>query len=101
MGSFGQTNADSSRQKLGVPPVPLTDEEVDKTFFDMEGAIRHRLRLSEIIPVEMSDYRIGEGAKVSTLRFTQVLNIRKRSSPLHSKEFISNFAQCTWKHRRR
>ena len=63
MGSFGQTSADSSRQKLAVPPVPLTDEEVDRTFFDMEDAIRRRLRLSEIIPVEMSDYRIGEGAK--------------------------------------
>jgi hypothetical protein len=38
----------------------LTDDEVDKTFFDIEEAIRYRLRLSEIIPVEMSDYRIGE-----------------------------------------
>jgi len=70
---FDQTHADPSRQKLGVPPIPLTDEEVNKTFIDMEEAIRHRLRLSEIIPVEMSDYRIGEAGRNSIhLNSTQI-----------------------------
>lgn len=40
--------------------MPLTDAEVDKTFFDIEEAIRYRLRMSEIIPVEMADYCICE-----------------------------------------
>jgi mediator of RNA polymerase II transcription subunit 14 len=40
--------------------MPLTDAEVDKTFLDIEEAIRCRLRMSDIIPVEMADYRIGK-----------------------------------------
>jgi len=75
---FDQTHAESSRQKLGIPPIPLTDEEVDKTFIDMEEAIRHRLRLSEIIPVEMSDYRIGRAGKhFIILNFIQTLSYQK------------------------
>ncbi|CAA7259201.1 unnamed protein product [Cyclocybe aegerita] len=48
-------------KKLAIPPTPLTDAEIDKTFADMEEAIRYRLRMSELIPVEMSEYRIAEG----------------------------------------
>lgn len=36
----------------------MTDAEVSKTLRDMEDVIRYRLRMSEIIPVEMSQYRI-------------------------------------------
>jgi len=39
----------------------LTDEEVAKTLLDLESAIRFRLRLSEIVPMEMSKYRIANG----------------------------------------
>lgn len=46
-------------QKFFIAPPPLTDAEVLKTLSDMEDIIRYRLRISEIIPVEMSRYRIG------------------------------------------
>lgn len=45
-----------------IPPTPLTDAEVVKTLTDMEDAIRYRLRLHEIIPVEMAQHRIGTKA---------------------------------------
>jgi mediator of RNA polymerase II transcription subunit 14 len=45
---------------MAIPPTPLTDAEVAQTLFDMEGTIRYRLRLKEIIPVEMSRYHIGK-----------------------------------------
>ena len=38
----------------------MTDEEVAKTLKDMESVILYRLRMSEIIPVEMSQSRICE-----------------------------------------
>jgi hypothetical protein len=46
-------------QKLIIPLTPLTDAEVLKTLKDMEDVIRYRLRMTEIIPVEMAKYRIG------------------------------------------
>lgn len=46
-------------QKSIVPPTPLTDAEVLKTLKDMEDVIRYRLRMTEIVPVEMAKYRIG------------------------------------------
>ena len=42
-----------------VPVTPLTDLQVTQTLRDMEDVIRYRLRVSEVIPVEMSSYRIG------------------------------------------
>lgn len=47
-------------QKMAIPPTPLTDADIAKTLFDMEETIRYRVRMSEIIPVEMSRYHIGE-----------------------------------------
>ncbi|KAJ3571005.1 hypothetical protein NP233_g4045 [Leucocoprinus birnbaumii] len=54
---------DPARQvpKYIVPQTPLTDAEVRKTLSDIEEAIRYRLRMSEIIPVEMVQYRIADG----------------------------------------
>ena len=45
---------------MAIPPTPLTDAEVIKTLSDMEETIRYRLRMTEIFPVEMSQYNIGE-----------------------------------------
>jgi hypothetical protein len=83
--------ADSSRQKL-IPPTPLTDEQVEKTFFDIKEAIRYRLRLTEIIPVEMSDYHIGGAKIIILLNSTHILMISNWSSAFHSEGFIPNVA---------
>ncbi|KAJ7690643.1 MED14-domain-containing protein [Mycena rosella] len=48
-------------KKMIIPPTPLTDAEVVKTLTDMEDGIRYRLRLHEIIPVEMAQHRIADG----------------------------------------
>lgn len=48
-------------QKLVIPPIPLTDSEVDHTLRAMEDLIRYRLRMTEIIPIEMARYRVGDG----------------------------------------
>lgn len=48
-------------KKMAIPSTPLTDAEVAQTLFDMEETIRYRLRLEEIIPVEMSRYHIADG----------------------------------------
>ncbi|KAH7925939.1 MED14-domain-containing protein [Leucogyrophana mollusca] len=49
----------SGIKKSIIPVVPLTDAEVSKTLTDMEDALRYRLRMHEIIPVEMSQHYIG------------------------------------------
>lgn len=46
-------------QKSIIPIPPLNDAEVVKTLSDMEEIMRYRLRMTEIIPVEMSQHRIG------------------------------------------
>jgi len=51
--------AELSFQKYIIPKTPLTDTEVHKILSDIEEAIRFRLQMSEIIPVEMAQYRIG------------------------------------------
>ncbi|KAH7889201.1 mediator complex subunit MED14-domain-containing protein [Phlebopus sp. FC_14] len=51
----------SGIKKSIVPIPPLTDAEVIKTLSDMEDTIRYRLRMTEIIPVEMSQHRIAGG----------------------------------------
>ncbi|KAF9220121.1 MED14-domain-containing protein [Gyrodon lividus] len=51
----------SGIKKSIVPIPPLTDAEVIKTLNDMEDLMRHRLRMREMIPVEMSQHRIAGG----------------------------------------
>ncbi|KAJ7928568.1 mediator complex subunit MED14-domain-containing protein [Mycena leptocephala] len=48
-------------KKMIIPSTPLTDAEVIKTLTDMEDVIRYRLRMHEIIPVEMAQHRIADG----------------------------------------
>ncbi|KAF8552437.1 MED14-domain-containing protein [Imleria badia] len=48
-------------KKSIIPTPPLTDAEVIKTLSDMEEIMRYRLRMTEIIPVEMSQHRIAGG----------------------------------------
>jgi len=49
---------------MAIPSTPLTDAEVAQTLFDMEETIRYRLRLQEIIPVEMSRYHICKSGSI-------------------------------------
>ena len=39
----------------------MNDDEVAKTLRDMEDQIRFRLRMKEVIPNEMAQYRIEDG----------------------------------------
>ncbi|PPQ98421.1 hypothetical protein CVT24_004100 [Panaeolus cyanescens] len=48
-------------KKVTTPQPLLTDAQVQKTLVDVEEAIRYRLRMSELIPVEMSQYEISHG----------------------------------------
>ncbi|KAF7321449.1 Mediator of RNA polymerase II transcription subunit 14 [Mycena kentingensis (nom. inval.)] len=48
-------------KKMIVPPTPLTDAEVLKTLAQMEDVIRYRLRMHDVIPIEMSRQRIAGG----------------------------------------
>ncbi|CAK5281368.1 unnamed protein product [Mycena citricolor] len=48
-------------KKMMIPPTPLTDAQVLKTLSEMEDAIRYRLRMHELIPVEMSEHHIADG----------------------------------------
>ena len=50
-----------------MPPTPLTDEEVARTLGAVEDAMRYRLRMIDVIPLEMSNYHIGK-VLLSTLR---------------------------------
>ncbi|KAI6103423.1 mediator complex subunit MED14-domain-containing protein [Pisolithus sp. B1] len=51
----------SAIKKSFIPTRPLTDTEVIKTLNAIEDTIRYRLRMTEIIPVEMSQHRIADG----------------------------------------
>lgn len=51
----------SSIKKLVIPPTPLTTDQVNQTLADVEDAMRYRLRMHELIPREMSQYRIADG----------------------------------------
>ncbi|KIJ59729.1 hypothetical protein HYDPIDRAFT_118235 [Hydnomerulius pinastri MD-312] len=51
----------SGIKKSIVPIPPLKDDEIIKTLSAMEDTIRYRLRMTEIIPVEMSQHRIAGG----------------------------------------
>jgi mediator of RNA polymerase II transcription subunit 14 len=48
-------------QQLIIPPTPLTDEQVEKVLAELEHATRYRLRMDEIIPVEMVSYTVHDG----------------------------------------
>ena len=47
-------------QKLIIPTPPLTNAEVLQTLLEMEHAMRYRLRMWEVVPVEMRQWRVGE-----------------------------------------
>lgn len=51
----------SAIKQLIIPPTPLTDEQVEKILADLEHSIRYRLRMDEIIPVEMVSYTVHDG----------------------------------------
>lgn len=44
-----------------VPPTPFSNDQVAKTMSDFEDLIRYRLRMDEIVPPEMSAYRVADG----------------------------------------
>ncbi|TFK74569.1 MED14-domain-containing protein [Pluteus cervinus] len=48
-------------KKTIIPPPPLTDDDIKVILSDMETVLRYRLRVSEIIPVEMTSHRIVGG----------------------------------------
>ncbi|KAH9963764.1 mediator complex subunit MED14-domain-containing protein [Russula dissimulans] len=48
-------------KKSIIPPPRLTDVQVSKTLSDLETLTRFRLRMIEIVPVEMSNYHIFDG----------------------------------------
>jgi len=58
--------AELSSQIYIVPNTPLTDTEVPRILLDIEEAIRFRLQMSKLIPVEMARYQIGNTIPNST-----------------------------------
>jgi mediator of RNA polymerase II transcription subunit 14 len=56
----GQSDAESLKhlQESIIPPSRLTDRQVSKILLDLETLTRFRLRMTEIVPVEMSKYSI-------------------------------------------
>ncbi|KAJ3733741.1 MED14-domain-containing protein [Lentinula guzmanii] len=54
-------------KKSIIPPTPLTDAEVIKTLIGIQDAIQFRLRLNEVVPVEMSRQRIANGRVYFTI----------------------------------
>ncbi|KAI0031227.1 mediator complex subunit MED14-domain-containing protein [Vararia minispora EC-137] len=54
-------------RKRVFPPKSLSDEEVGRTLTRIEAAIRYRLRMHEIVPVEMSSYRVEDGRAFFTV----------------------------------
>ncbi|KAJ3975413.1 MED14-domain-containing protein [Lentinula raphanica] len=48
-------------KKSIIPPTPLTDAEVIRTLTGIQDTIQFRLRLNEVIPIEMSRQRIADG----------------------------------------
>ncbi|KAG2180765.1 hypothetical protein INT44_003772 [Umbelopsis vinacea] len=50
-----------SKMKDIIPPKPLTDEEVLKTWNELNDVIRLRMLTSEVLPSPMQNYRIADG----------------------------------------
>lgn len=46
-------------QKFFITPPKLSDDDVMRTLAEMEEYIHYKLKTDELIPVEMSQYRIG------------------------------------------
>ncbi|KAF8893946.1 mediator complex subunit MED14-domain-containing protein [Infundibulicybe gibba] len=46
-------------KKTILPTLPMTDLEVKSTLLNIEDIIRYRLQMKEVIPIEMSQHRIG------------------------------------------
>ncbi|TCD64872.1 mediator complex subunit [Steccherinum ochraceum] len=69
-------------KKLVIPQVLLTDAEVAQTLTDMEDVIRYRLRMSEVVPLEMNRYNIADGRAFFTAHelFTTSLCLRGAQS---------------------
>ncbi|EJD37524.1 MED14-domain-containing protein [Auricularia subglabra TFB-10046 SS5] len=44
-----------------IPPKPFTNDQVERTMTDFEDLIRYRLRMDEIVPIEMSSYTVADG----------------------------------------
>jgi len=42
-----------------VPKEPFTKPEIAKAFSQVEDILRVRLKTKDLVPVEMSNYRIG------------------------------------------
>jgi hypothetical protein len=84
-------------QKMVVPPTPLTDAEVAKTLTDMEDVIRYRLRMSEIIPVEMSQYRIGSLSLPNRSVFLLIPVFSQWSGLFYSSQTLRNFSLSSWR----
>ncbi|KIY53083.1 MED14-domain-containing protein [Fistulina hepatica ATCC 64428] len=51
----------TSIRKWIIPEPPLTNQDIVKTFLAVEEAMRFRLRMFEVIPVEISAYHIAGG----------------------------------------
>ncbi|CAE7084845.1 unnamed protein product [Rhizoctonia solani] len=47
--------------ELYTPQKPMSKEDVVKVMGDADGAIRLRLRTSELLPTEMNSYRVADG----------------------------------------
>jgi hypothetical protein len=78
-------------QKMVIPPTPLTDAEVIKTMTDMEDVIRYRLRMHEIVPIEMAQHRIGTIFSECNKPPLTILLISRRPRLFHCTEPLRNF----------
>lgn len=45
-----------------LPPSPLTDASILGALLDLNTVLSYRLRVKEVVPVQMRSYRIGEHA---------------------------------------
>ncbi|KAI6036221.1 mediator complex subunit MED14-domain-containing protein [Pisolithus microcarpus] len=73
----------SAIKKPFIPPRPLTDAEVIKTLKAVEDTIRYRLRMTEIIPVEMSQHRIGTVVVLLANEGESILNCHLAGGRVH------------------
>ncbi|ESK91030.1 hypothetical protein Moror_16335 [Moniliophthora roreri MCA 2997] len=72
-------------KKSIIPPTPLTDAQVLKTLRDIQDVIRYRLRLREIIPIEMSRHRIADGCVYFTAPKLFEVSIRLTGAQPHDR----------------
>ncbi|KAI0045303.1 MED14-domain-containing protein [Auriscalpium vulgare] len=77
-------------KKYIVPPPPLTDEEIAQTLTDVESLIRHRLRIVDIVPIEMSKYRIADGRVFFTVPQLFEVSVSLLGGAKHDAWFFVN-----------